>query len=83
MPGYLHGAWALGVCKSRAVRGPAGSKAVVRGWSCLMQILFLPLAGKLGLKHRPFLLLFRDGLSGVVAPPTQLLASLCLGAGYF
>lgn len=48
-----------------------------------MQILFLPLAGKLGLKHRPFLLLFRDGLSGVVAPPTQLLASLCLGAGYF
>lgn len=43
------GIWGLGVCKSRAVRlCPAGFMAAVRGWSRLVQSLFLPLAERWG-----------------------------------
>lgn len=55
------------------------------GWRLVLfsAVSFLAPCGEMGLKHRPFLPPFQDGLSGAVHPPTQLLASLCLGAGSF
>lgn len=68
--------------KARGSEGPGRIAAAVRGWACLAQILVLLFSEGRGSSagHRSARARW---VAGAVPPLTQLLASLCLEAGYF